>query len=146
MFVKIDPHGYFFDEKGIKIIEDKYDAKYVGYWCTKRPSGGWNETPVDVFYVENPDRSKGHSNYFGMFIQNNSVMITNAESCFEEPIAGILCEDGEVLVSRYRHDYVEKDGHMIDGGRDYVRCSANHPRIGITIENGNFILKELTDA
>lgn len=124
MFIEHDPKGYHFTAEGIKTIEDLKGAKYIGYWCTKRPKGGWNEMPVDVFYVENPDRSLGHSNYFGMFrTHDNQVMITNAESCFSEPLVGSVCDDGEVIVSRYRHDYVEKKGAMIDGGRDYTRTN-----------------------
>lgn len=149
MFVKIPEDGYWFKSAGIRKIEEKYNAKYMGYWCTKRPSGGWNESPVDVFYVENPDTSKGHTNYFGMFIKTDpytgestgSVYITEASTAFSEPIAGIPTDDGEVIVSRYRHDYVEKDGRMIDGGRDYTRSSM-HPTVTITVAGNQFVVTE----
>ena len=149
MFVKIPKDGYWFKSAGIRKIEEKYNAKYMGYWCTKRPSGGWNESPVDVFYVENPDTSKGHTNYFGMFIKTDpytgestgSVYITEASTAFSEPIAGIPTDDGEVIVSRYRHDYVEKDGRMIDGGRDYTRSSM-HPTVTITVAGNQFVVTE----
>jgi len=145
MYISIPKNGFHFNESQIKIIEDKYNGKYLGYWCTKRLSGGWNDIPVDVFYVKNPDRSKGHSNFFGMFRDDKSVMITNAESCFEKPVIGLLCHDGEVLVSRYRHDYRTKGSIMVDGGRDYLRCSAGK-RIQVTVENGEFVCMELADA
>ena len=122
-FINNGPSGYHFDEKGIGIIEDQYGAKYMGYWCTKNSRGGWNEQPVDVFYQPDPNKELGHSHYFGMFRQDDEVMITNAESCFSEPLTGAVCDDGEVIVSRYRHDYIEKKGAMIDGGRDYTRAS-----------------------
>jgi len=141
MYIENKP--FHFTDKGIKTIEERYNAKYVGHWCTKRPDGTWHETPVDVFYVENPDRSKGHSNYFGMFVnEREQAMITNAESAFSEPITGMLCEDGEVLVSRYRHDYQTKGDVMVDGGRDYLRYSGGR-YIRVTTENGEFNFGEV---
>jgi hypothetical protein len=114
---------YHFTQSGIQTIEQKYQARYMGYWCTKRSGGGWAETPVDVFYVENPDTSKGHSNYFGMFVNDGRVMITDAQSCFSEPMTGIL-ENDLVYLSRYRHDMVVTPlGKSIDGGRDYLKTS-----------------------
>lgn len=142
LFIKHDENGYHFGAGGIKKIEELKNAKYMGYWCTKRLDGkSWNERPVDVFYVENPDREKGHSNYFGMFVQNGAVYITNAESAFTEPMIGAICEDGEVIVSRYRHNYIEKGGAMIDGGRDYVR--SNLCKLAtVTVNGGEFVIEE----
>jgi len=74
------------------------------------------------------------------------LYITEASSAFSDPIAGIPTDDGEVIVSRYRHDYVEKDGRMIDGGRDYVRSSL-HPIVRITVNADQFVItEETTDA
>jgi len=141
MHIKNTP--YHFTDKGIKKLEELYNAKYVGHWCTKRPDGTWHDMPVDVFYQENPDQSKGHSNYFGMFInERGQAMITNAESAFSEPITGMLCEDGEVLVSRYRNDYQTKGDVMVDGGRDYLRYSGGR-YIRVTAENGEFNFSEV---
>jgi hypothetical protein len=69
------------------------------------------------------------------------VYITEASSAFSDPIAGIPTDDGEVIVSRYRHDYVEKDGRMIDGGRDYTRSSM-HPTVVITVTGDKFVIAE----
>jgi hypothetical protein len=117
-----------------------YGGKYLGYWAIKDKHGNWSEMPVDVFYQPNPDRSKGHTNYFGMYRNfNDQVMITNAESAFSQPITGVVTDDGEVIVSRYRHDYVTKDNRMIDGGRDYVRSSTIGPFVTITIKDDEFV-------
>jgi hypothetical protein len=141
LFVNTPKDGYHLTEKQISIAEEKYGAKYMGYWCTKRLDGGsWNERPVDVFYQPNPDTSKGHSNYFGLFVQEGNLWITNAASAFEEPITGIVCEDGEVIVSRFRHDYVTKGDRMIDGGRDYVRASL-HASARITVVEDKFVVE-----
>jgi hypothetical protein len=141
MFVNIPEDGYWFKSAGISKIEEKYGAKYMGYWCTKRPSGGWNEQPVDVFYQPDPDTTKGHTHYFGMFYRDDVLYITEASTAFSDPIAGIPTDDGEVIVSRYRHDYVEKDGRMIDGGRDYTRSSI-HPTVIITVDGDKFVVSE----
>jgi hypothetical protein len=153
MFVKIPEDGYWFKKAGIQKIEEKYGAKYMGYWATKNSRGYWNESPVDVFYQPNPDTSKGHTHYFGMFIKNDpftgegtgSVYITEASSAFSDPISGIPTDDGEVIVSRYRHDYVTKDGRMIDGGRDYVRASM-HPTVMVTVDGDRFVIVEREDV
>jgi hypothetical protein len=123
-FIK-STEGYHFSIDGIKKIEDYYGGRFVGSFCTKRTDGSWNDEPVDVFYQPNPDFSKGHTHYFGMFRNSltGHVMITNAISAFEHPMLGAIADDGEVIVSGYRHDYRRsKDGTVfIDGGRDYTR-------------------------
>jgi hypothetical protein len=147
MFIKTPEDGYWFKKAGIKKIEEKYGAKYMGYWCTKSPRGHWNESPVDVFYQPNPDTSKGHTHYFGMFIKTDpfsgesTPYITEASTAFVDPISGIPTDDGEVIVSRYRHDYVEKDGRMIDGGRDYTRGSGGK-FVTVTVKDGEFVIKQ----
>jgi len=113
----------------------------MGYWAIKRDGGNWSEMPVDVFYQPNPDLSQGHSHYFGIFtVPGQGVLITDAASAFSEPITGLLTEDGEVIVSRYRHDCVQKGPYMIDGGRDYLRTSGNADSalVKITVVNGEF--------
>ena len=106
MFIKIPEDGYWFKSASIRKIEEKYGAKYMGYWCTRNRHGGWNDSPVDVFYQPNPDTSKGHTHYFGMFIrtdpysgEGSGVYITEASTAFSEPIAGMVTDDGEVIVS-----------------------------------------------
>ena len=142
LYVQVPKDGYHFKEDAILRIEDKYESRYMGFWCTKRPDGNWNEQPVEVFYQPNPDIEAGHSYYFGLFTDSiGRAMITNAESAFSEPMTGVICEDGEVLVSRYRHDYRTKGDRMIDGGRDYTRSSL-HPTATVTVVDGNFVIKE----
>lgn len=136
MFIDMKP--YWFTQEGIDKIEKDYNAKYMGYWCTKHSSGWWNSDPVDVFYQPNPDFEKGHSHYFGMFTRNGKVYITNAESAFKDPIVGILSDEGEVLVSRYRHDHIARGGVMVDGGRDYMKRSVKGEVINVIIDKDQF--------
>jgi hypothetical protein len=143
MFIKTPKDGYWLKEASIKKTEELYNATYMGYWCTKRLNGeSWNDNPVDVFYQPNPDVEKGHKHYFGLFVQNDTLFITDATSAFSDPIMGIETEDGEVIVSRYRHDYVEKDNYMVDGGRDYFRTSGG-PVVRIRVEGPEFVIERI---
>lgn len=134
----------FANDSYIRAVCTQYNAKYLGSWCIKDKNGNWTERPVEVFYQRNPDTHKGHSNYFGLFLNlYNSVMICNAESAFSESIPGIL-EDGLVYVSRYRHDYVtipDVEGAFIDGGRDYLRYNASidNKFVIVKVVDGEFV-------
>ena len=149
MTLTIPKDGYWLGEVNIAKIEKLKNAKYMGYFCTKRPSGGWNESPVDVFYVENPDTSKGHTNYFGMFYKTitgsltPTIYITDAASCFDDPIVGLQFDDGTIIVSRYRHDFVKYQDIAIDGGRDYTKINGDITKVkqvSITVKDGEFII------
>jgi len=135
---------FYFTQAGIKEIEDMRDAKYMGYWCGKTKDGGWAERPLDVFYQEDPDTEAGHSNYFGLLVKGDQVLITDAKSCFSEPMQGIVEED-VVYVSRYRHDFVQTpSGQAIDGGRDYVKLVGDSTKtITINVKDGEFLFEKV---
>lgn len=141
MFIQIPKQGAHLKPKGICDVEDSMNAKYMGAWSVKTQRG-WTEFPVDVFYVANPDRSKGHSNYFGLLysMTEGSIVICDAATVFETPCSAVIAEDGEVLISRYRHDYREAGGVMIDGGRDYTRAMGD--TYTIVVKDGNFYLDD----
>lgn len=139
MHVSIPKDGYWLSCSDIEKIQQLKNATYMGYWAIRTKTGSWSDEPVDVFYTPNPDTSKGHTNYFGMLVQNSVLYITEASSAFSEPIAGMPTPDGEVLVSRYRHDYVTKGDRMIDGGRDYIRASM-HNTVTVTVINSEFVI------
>lgn len=134
---------YWFTNKGVEQIEETKNAKYLGYWCGKTKTGNWGERPIDVFYQAEPDTDAGHTHYFGLLIQDDKVLITNAESCFSNPMIGIV-EDDTVYVSRYRHDYVQTpNGKIIDGGRDYVKTDqASENFVTVTVSDGEFIFEQ----
>jgi len=126
--MKILNESTVYKKGGIKIIEDKMNAKFVFESCLKNRDGGWANVPVAIFYTE-----KAHpegSNYFGLYTDvYGRVTISNAISA-TEPFNGLLIDD-EVIYSRYRHDFREHNGVFIDGGRDYLRCGG--ARIGDTL-------------
>lgn len=123
-------------------VEKHCGGKFIGDFCTEHPRGGWNEVPVAVFYQPNPDVSKGHTHYFGIFVQHNSLYITDASSVVKEPFTGIVADNGEVIFSRYRHDYrTSSDGSVfIDGGRDYVRCNKPERLVQLQIINDEIVI------
>lgn len=106
----------------LQAIERKYNAKYIGDFCLKVISGGWSTSPAAIFWQEKPP-VEGYSNYFGIIARDEGVYITSGASAFSEPIEGIVSEDGEVVYSRFRHDFRSlSDGSgSIDGGRDYTK-------------------------
>jgi hypothetical protein len=137
-----DREPYWFQKESIKKIENHYGAKYMGYWCIRDKTGNWSDVPVEVFYQPNPDISKGHSHYFGLFVQDETVMrITNASSAFSGQINGIL-EDDIVYVSRYRHDFTRtpRRENIIDGGRDYLNLSGDPitELVSVTVNKDSF--------
>ena len=104
----------------IKDIESKYNAKYIIDSCLKSDSGNWLNFPAAFFYTE--EKHPEGSNYFALYKLDGGSYITNGIRVSEEVFHGILFEDGELVHSRYRHDWFEHRGAMVDGGRDYFRC------------------------
>lgn len=116
----------------LPLCEEHYNAIFVGDFCVKTKDGSWSEIPIAIFYQPNPNFELGHTHYFGLFVvHDNQIAITKGDSAFEEPITGIIADDGEVIFSRYRHDFVRSHDQsvFIDGGRDYVRCGGEDNRL-----------------
>lgn len=105
------------DSKGIAKVEKMYNAKYVFETCIKTRFG-WSDIPVCIFYTE--EAHPEGSNYFGLYRTDfGDIMITNGISATEPFDALLVGED--IIYSRYRHDYREHNGAMVDGGRDYFK-------------------------
>ncbi len=122
------------------VVCEKYNASYVGQFCLKGRYADWVDDYAEVFYVADPDTSKGHSNYFGLIVRDGTVYITNAACVAESPFAAIRY-NGTYMHSRYRHDYrVHPDNPnvFIDGGRDYVRCGMVGTVVAIEIRDGKW--------
>ena len=120
--MKIHNESTFLKPDGIAKIENMYNAKYVFESCLKTRYGGWSNYPVAIFYTE--EAHPEGSNYFGLYRDDyGRFMITNGISATEEFDALQIGED--IIYSRYRHDYREMNGGMVDGGRDYFKHSAD---------------------
>jgi len=125
-----------FSAEDLERIEAHYEAKYVCETCLKNRDGGWANIPVSIFYQVDPSKvPEGGSQWFGLFFRAadptdisevlNHLCIVNAISAVENDIKGIVADNGDVIYSRYRHDYrwSPDNSVMIDGGRDYTRTS-----------------------
>lgn len=117
-------------QANIETIEKHYDGKYLGDFCLKAEGGGWANKPVAIFYQYQPRPDIAESPYFGIYWKpvditdpdsDCDLTITDGSSAFSEPIQCVIADNGEIIYSRYRHDYRESsDGSVtIDGGRDY---------------------------
>lgn len=141
----VERKPYWLRPDGVKKIEELKNAVFMGHWCVKTPQG-WSEQPVDVFYQAKPDRAKGHTQYFGLYLRGGRLMICDACSAFSEPMTGAITADGEVLVSRYRHDCQQKKGVMVDGGRDYFRSSLPIALVTVKVKGSEFKFKRQLPA
>ena len=124
--MKILKDSELFTAKGIAKIEKMKNAIYVCETCLNTGLGGWQaDNAVAIFWNKDPtDIPEGGSRWFGLYFDvYKRLMIVNAISAVKEPITGVITESGEIIYSRYRHDYrVSDDGSaMVDGGRDYFR-------------------------
>lgn len=133
-------------EKGIEHFEKQYNATYVADLCLKDREGNWANEPAAIFYQETPP-VPGYSHYFAIIVRGRQTLITSGESAVSEPITGVVADDGEVIFSRYRHDYrISKDNSVfIDGGRDYIRCSSTSRLVEINIVDGEMLVKHLVN-
>lgn len=120
-----------FTAEQIKTIEDKKYAIFVCDTCLMNIHGNWVNSPVAVFWNKYPSKiPKTGSAWFGLFFNPDGVlMVVNAISAVETPIDGVVADNGDVIYSRYRHDFRSSpdDSVFVDGGRDYLRCSSVDP-------------------
>lgn len=134
-------------EKGISHYEKKYKAKYVADLCLKDKYGNWANEPTSIFYQDTPPEP-GYSNYFAIIVRGNQTLITSGESAVSEPISGIQADNGEVIFSRYRHDFRESQDKsvFIDGGRDYTKHNNPERLVEINIVDGEMLVKPLENS
>lgn len=115
MTIQIEP--VLFSKEQIEKIENLRSAKYV---CSSEE----NDICVEVFYGSESHPVSG-SRYFGLYrtAYTDELMITNGAFIEDQEIDAVIADNGDIIYSRYRHDYMKsKDGSVwIDGGRAYTR-------------------------
>lgn len=143
-----------FSAEELTKIEAHYEATYVCESCIKDRRGGWSNQSVSIFYQSDPSKvPEGGSQWFGLFfkaelpaVENSPshLMIVNAISAVEQNIDGIVAKNGDVIYSRFRHDYrwSPDESVMIDGGRDYTRHNGGGPIITLRIVEDKLIIVE----
>lgn len=152
--MRILKESEIFSAENIAKIEEMKDAKYVCETCLKGKGGGWINQAVAVFWNKDPANiPPGGSAWFGLFrkyyppelveILPPQLMITNAISATETPITGVVAMNGDVIYSRYRHDYrISPDKTaMVDGGRDYLRTGPfGLGTVTLEIQDGEIVI------
>lgn len=127
MHIQFDEKTSFLGAALIDKIKQRYPGKYIADLCIKDKYGNWLNQPAAVFYQENPPH--GYSNYFAILHNPmGSLVITSGDSAVEGEIVAAIAENGQPIISAYRHDYkLSDDGSVfIDGGRDYVRSNTQN--------------------
>ena len=135
----------------VKAVEERYNAKYIGDFCLMTKNG-WSDYPASVFWQETPPKPE-YSNYVALFIKygyedEDAIYITSGASAFEKPIEGFVADNGEIIYSRFRHDFrSSSDGSVtVDGGRDYTRVlweSGNPPkRVYLVPEKDKLVVRQ----
>lgn len=122
-------------------VEKKYNATWVGQLSLKTKDGNWSSDNCgDVYYQETPP-VEGYSNYFALIFQQGSLFITSGESAVEGIITAVEADDGEIIYSRYTHDYrcSKDDSVFVDGGRSYVRTGVGYKLHHLKIVDGKFV-------
>ena len=120
MNMKIDTKCSFIKPEMIEVFEREYNAKYIIETDLKAKDGGWANRPGAIFYTKNA-HPRG-SNYFALYFNGDTLMITDGLPSIKDVVFKGIEAEGEVVYSRYRHDYREgKNGAFVDGGRDYFR-------------------------
>jgi len=151
--MKILTESERFSSEELAKIEAHYEAKYVCETCLKHRDGGWVNSPVSIFYQHDPSKvPEGGSAWFGLFYRQDimdpdgphRLFIVNAISAVEQDIDGIVAKNGDVIYSRYRHDYrVSPDESvMIDGGRDYTKNNMGGPIVTLRIIADKLVIVE----
>ena len=130
----INLKSYVFTEENIAIIEKTKSAKYV----IDTEKEGF---PCAVFYGDEA-HPVSNSRYFILYcsaseIVGSKLWIADGSFIEEQTITGVIADDGEIMFSRYRHDYrTSTDGSVfIDGGRAYTRSNTDN-FVTINIING----------
>ena len=123
------------------IIEEQYNAKYIGEFALKMADGGWSNLAGKLFYQTVP-HPRG-SNYMMLYIHPGSgkLFITDGLSSANKVWDAVVDRvSGVVLYSAYRHDYQTYNGLMADGGADYMRCNAGNEHVQFTIVDGEIVI------
>jgi len=125
-----------FSKENIERIEQVKNAKYV---CDTEH----NDKHVAIFYGDTAHPDSG-SRYFALYY-SDGLMISSGAFIEEQEIVGVMADNGDVIYSRFRHDYhTSPDGSVfIDGGRAYSRTNTQN-QVTLLVRHG--VLRILEDV
>jgi hypothetical protein len=121
---KINHRPYLNTDYVAKFYSEK-DGVEVRYVCTS--SLGTEAYAMDIFYRETPHPKFGNR-YFGLCTGVRGLMIADADD-IEKVEFGMIKINDEFQYSRHRHDFYQKGGVAIDGGRAYLRLVGDVGRL-----------------
>jgi hypothetical protein len=124
----------------VAAVEARYKARFVGQFSLKTKDGGWSGDSCGDVYYQNTPPVEGYSHYFALVQNNGACFITSGQSGVDGVLTGIVADNGEIIYSRYRHDYRESTDQsvFIDGGRDYLKCNRMGRTVALRIIDGEF--------
>jgi hypothetical protein len=122
-------------------VERHTGGQYVADLCLKNKHGAWTDIPISVFWHPNP--KPGNQHYFGYYLEGGNAFFCDAMSVLGDWY-GAQAANGEIIFSRYRHDYraSEDETVSVDGGRDYTRTNISEGAKSVTLrlEGPNFVV------
>jgi hypothetical protein len=122
--MQVNTDSSFLTKDMIKKIEKARNCKYVFESCLKTVDGGWFNGPAAIFY--NEEKHPTGSNYMAVYVDGRTLYLADGISAVDNVIYEGIEAEGEVVYSRYRHDFREhKNGAYIDGGRDYTKVGGD---------------------
>lgn len=142
------PVNRIFGSDATESIEKTYNAKYVIDACLKAADGSWINSPAAIFHTE--VAHPAGSNYMALYWSeiHNGWMITDGIGAVEGVFNGVLFDDGELVHSRFRHDYFVHREAMADGARDYYKtsgCPEGSRHIKFKVDGPNLVEYTMED-
>ncbi len=139
--MKFTPKSALFSESQIQKIEKTKKATYLLDTEHK-------DVHVAVFYGEE-EHPVSKSRYFALYFsygdyEKPKLMIADGSFIEEQKIVAAVSDEGEVIFSRYRHDFFEsRDGSVfIDGGRSYYRTNKPGSLFHIEVKDGEITFSD----
>lgn len=133
--------GWLTDE-AILQLEKLRGSKFVGEFPLKEHS------PVVGALFYQPDPPPDYSNYFFLYLRTLEsledkreyrICVTSGAHMVGKVMAGVRTKNGDFIYSRGRHDCIELDGSMVDGGDSYLRCNAGDTVVRFKVEKDKLI-------
>lgn len=130
--LKRSPYSYWTPKLQEYVKEKHPDAVFVEEIALKMVNGGYTDNPGVVLYQENPPDP--YVNKFFAYYKKVDVLayaegrapndqwVIVGLPTFDPVVTALLNrKTGDLMISRYRHDYWTHGACFIDGGRDYLR-------------------------
>lgn len=117
----INKESSVLSQDNIKKIEKLKSAVFV---CDADISQGMDVSFAGAYFYGDEEHPVSGSKYFKLFYDfNGNIMIADGSEIEDIDFTGVISDEGEVIYSRYRHDYRQsKDKSVwIDGGQSYLR-------------------------